>query len=194
MYSHSTVKNALGDASEGEGVGGYAHTAPWMGGYGLGDNIENEQDDLGIAPAVVGGAIAVVQKLTDQHPLDKSRLAANNTAFMLAQQGNTTALQYLKARSGRYGTIVMDAAVPTLSVTKGMPLSGWATSSTCADAAQKYDTLVASGAGTGAPAPKASGVASVLSFGPSGGTSSASMPLLLGVGLLGAVLLMKRRH
>lgn len=194
MYAHSTVQHQMGDASQGEGVGGQGHMIPWMGGYGMGDIPENEHSDLGIAPAIVGGAVAVAQKLLDQHPKDKSRLAANNTAFMLAQQGNTTALQFLKARSGRYGTIVMDAAVPTLGITKGMPVSGWATSSTCDDAGQKYDTLVASGSGTGAPAPTASGAASLLSFGSSGGTSSASMPLLLGLGVLGAVLLSKRRH
>lgn len=90
---------------------------------------------------------------------DVERLGKNLAAYTLAIAGDDGALQYLRARSGRYGTIPVPA-VPGVNATADAALNGWATERARNDAYSKYqgaitkrkelgETLVGIGAAAG---------------------------------------------
>lgn len=93
------------------------------------------------------------------HATDLERLAKNLAAYTLAVVGDNDALQYLRARSGRFGTIPV-AAIPGVNATADAALNGWATENAREDAYAKYqgaitqrkdlgETLVGIGAAAG---------------------------------------------
>lgn len=86
---------------------------------------------------VVGGIISGIGGLFSDSK-DPGRLASNANAFADASNGDPSALTYLKARSGRFGTI---AITPPWRGDPVSPLGGWATSKAKDDAYSRYQQL-----------------------------------------------------
>lgn len=83
------------------------------------------------------------------HPKDKGRLRSNAIAYAAANSGNRGGAEYLKGRSGRFGSVKITVAVPELNVQVGDPRSGWATAKTRDDAYNKYLAVADKYAGLG---------------------------------------------
>lgn len=96
---------------------------------------------MGLALAPVAGAVQVISGLFGGNSKDPGRLAANASAFSDAQAGDPSAVTYLKARSGRYGTIPI---TPPWHGDPDSPLGGWATSKAKDDAFTKYNAVAQS--------------------------------------------------
>jgi hypothetical protein len=162
---------------------------------------------LGIDPASIAATLALGKSLSgilSSHPKDAERFKRNGVAYQQAVQGQQNALEYLKYRSGRYG-IAQSIGYPYN--TEG-PVGGWATQSAKDDAFKLYQAALAAwgvgvdempdGAGGGGGG---GGVNTDPFAGGGGGTGlppvittaqQSYMPILIGLGLLGALYASKR--
>lgn len=102
----------------------------------------NGNGGLGLAPAVIAGAVQIGTALLDNSgsvsDKDRARLQANADAFRMAANGDRLAIEYLKYRSGRYGQY--DAAAGSeFALRYGTPIGGWATQLAKDDAFRLYN-------------------------------------------------------
>lgn len=95
-------------------------------------------DGMGLAIPAVAGAISAIGGLFGGNSKDPGRLATNAAAYGDAQAGDASAVTFLKARSGRYGTIPIS---PPWHGDPASPLGGWATSKAKDDAFAKYNAV-----------------------------------------------------
>lgn len=163
-------------------------------------------DTLGvISPATISAALSLgksVSGILSTHPKDAERFKRNAQAYQLAAAGQQNALEYLKYRSGRYG-VAQSIGYPYQG--EG-PVGGWATQSAKDDAYKLYQAaLSAWGIGVdempdgGGSTPADGGVTDpfggpVQGLPPVTTTAQQSyVPLLIGLGLVGALLARKRR-
>jgi hypothetical protein len=93
--------------------------------------------------------ISSAVSIFSSHPKDAGRLRSNATAYALAVGGNRGAAEYLKGRSGKFGSVKITVAVPQLDLQVGDTRGGWATAKTRNDAYNKYLAVADSYAGLG---------------------------------------------
>lgn len=93
---------------------------------------------MGLAIAAVAPVISGISSLFGGNSKDPGRLASNASAYADAQAGDPSAVTYLKARSGRFGTIPIS---PVWHGDPASPLGGWATSKAKDDAFTKYNAV-----------------------------------------------------
>lgn len=140
---------------------------------------------LSDAAGFIGGLFGGVSK-------DPERLGKNAAAYDLALSGHAAALDFLKARSGRFGLLPV-GVVPGVNLTANATLGGWGTELARDDAYARYQDAVNRLAG-GAVTPSTPGAGA---FGPSttlvpAGTGSGS-DLLLWVALGAAAVFLFRK-
>ena len=73
--------------------------------------------------------------------VDVERKAKNLAAYALAIAGDNNALQWLRARSGRYGTIPVDV-IPGVQPVADSALNGWSSEPARDDAFSKYQDAI----------------------------------------------------
>lgn len=91
-----------------------------------------------VSTAVVVGTATQTYSTLTANKKDPERLAKNAEAYKLAIAGSQAALDFLKYRSGRYGTIEYIPA----PINAG-PIGGWATDVAKADALRLYNSALA---------------------------------------------------
>jgi hypothetical protein len=162
-----------------------------------------EDNQLGIAPAVLIPVAAKVVPIVSNviksllgGGKDPARIKANAEAGAAVKAGYVEALPYLKARARLTGGYTMQSDLPIsdAEARAGHLVASWASAKARGDAAKwvsyypKSDsnsTVAATGAPPGSPNAIPASTAQVM--------SSASMPLLLGGGLLVAYLVSRRK-
>jgi len=149
---------------------------------------------LGIGPlALAPIAINVVSKLFDNHPKDKGRLTANAKAYNSAISGNGVAVDYLKGRAGRFGSVPMlDNSMVAIDkdAKQGAKVGGWATALAKDDAYTKYSDVAAAVPSAVSQASGAYSPAPVQQASLFGGIPA---PVLIGGGVLALVFLLRRK-
>lgn len=99
----------------------------------------DDREKLGIvAIPAIGSAISTIGSLFSGNSKDPGRLQANANAYGDAVAGDPSAVTYLKARSGRFGTIPIS---PVWHGDPDSPLGGWATDKAKNDAYAKYQQV-----------------------------------------------------
>jgi len=95
-----------------------------------------------MVPVVVGAIEGVLSSLAGDTK-DPLRLQMNQNAYQAALGGNIDALQYLKGRSGNFGTV--DCGSYRDQTQTSSQCGGWATATAEKDALAKYQAIMGGG-------------------------------------------------